>query len=171
MDSKVEMYSRIQATKELHSLSKTSVLLFRDLPFVTNLSKFYDDDTLNSIYNDSLQSRKNEYSNRNNQETVKYTPQEKDFDMHENRVNPSDSNGIDGRTALVGESGLNVENKPQREYKRFDSDVIEDMQRQMHISDPLKDKSMDEITPEDLDRMITPEHKESVLRLRELLDD
>ena len=36
------------------------------------------------------------------------------------------------------------------------------MQRQMHISDHLKGKSIDEITPEDLDNMITPEHKESV---------
>ena len=51
MDSKAEMYSRIQATKELHSLSKTSVLLLRDLPFVANLSKFYDEDILNSNYN------------------------------------------------------------------------------------------------------------------------
>jgi hypothetical protein len=54
MDTKAEMYSRIQATKELHSLSKTSVLLIKDLPFVTNLSKFYDEDMLNSKYNNIL---------------------------------------------------------------------------------------------------------------------
>ena len=53
MDSKVEMYSRIQATKEPHSLSKTSVLLLRDLPFVSNLAKFYDNDILNLDYNNS----------------------------------------------------------------------------------------------------------------------
>lgn len=51
MDTKVEMYNRIQATKELHSLSKTYTLLIKDLPFVTNLSKFYDDAALDSNYN------------------------------------------------------------------------------------------------------------------------
>ena len=43
---------RFMATKELHSLSKTyTLLLIKDLPFVTNLSKFYDQDMLNSNYN------------------------------------------------------------------------------------------------------------------------
>jgi hypothetical protein len=47
MDTKAEMHVRVQATKELHSLSKTSVLLIRDLPFVSNLSKLYDKDIIN----------------------------------------------------------------------------------------------------------------------------
>ncbi len=42
MDPKVEHSVKIQAAKELHSLSKTSVLLLRDLSFVANLSKYYD---------------------------------------------------------------------------------------------------------------------------------
>ena len=79
MDSKAEMPVRVQATKELHSLSKTSVLLLRDLPFVANLSKLYGEDTLSSICNDSLQSKK-EYSNRNNQGIVMESTQSKDFD-------------------------------------------------------------------------------------------
>jgi hypothetical protein len=45
------------------------------------------------------------------------------------------------------------------------------MQGQLHISDPLKGKSIGEITPEDLDRMITPEHKDSIRKIREILDD
>jgi hypothetical protein len=40
MGSKVDMNNRNQATKELYSLSKTSTLLIKDLPFVTNLSSF-----------------------------------------------------------------------------------------------------------------------------------
>ena len=39
------------------------------------------------------------------------------------------------------------------------------------FQDSLKDKSIDEITTEDLDNIITPEHKESVRKLREILDD
>ena len=78
MDSKVDMNSRIQATKELHSLSKTSVLLIRDLPFVTNLSKFYDQDMLNSNYNNITQS-KNQYSNRNNRDIDNKSNRKKRF--------------------------------------------------------------------------------------------
>ncbi len=42
MDPKVDYLIRIKAAKELHSLSKTSVLLLRDLSFVANLSKYYN---------------------------------------------------------------------------------------------------------------------------------
>ena len=89
MDTKAEMSCRVQATKELHSLSKTSVLLLRDLPFVTNLSKFYDENMLNSNYNNIIQS-KNVYSNRNTQEIAKDSIQKKDFDKPENPDNPFD---------------------------------------------------------------------------------
>jgi hypothetical protein len=44
------------------------------------------------------------------------------------------------------------------------------MQGQLNFSDSLKDKSIEEITDEDLNNMINPEHKESVIRLREILD-
>ena len=110
MDSKVEMYCRVQATKELHSLSKTSVLLLRDLPFVTNLSKFYDEDILNSNYNNIGQS-KNEYSNRKNQEIDNDSLQIKDFDKHENLGNPFDFNYINERKTLEDESGLKVDKR------------------------------------------------------------
>jgi hypothetical protein len=41
MDSKTTQETKIQAMKELHSLSKTYTLLIKDLPFVTNLSKYF----------------------------------------------------------------------------------------------------------------------------------
>ena len=50
--------------------------------------------------------------------------------------------------------------KIPRTYKTPDDEVMEDMQRQFHIPDSLKDKSMDEITPEEWDKVITPQHKE-----------
>lgn len=53
----------------------------------------------------------------------------------------------------------------------MDDKVFKDMQCQMHISDPLKGKSIEEITDKDLDRIITPQHKESVRKIRELLDN
>jgi hypothetical protein len=69
MDSKVDMNNSIQAIKELYSLSKTSTLLIKDLPFVTNLSKFYEEDIINSSYNNMTQS-KNACSNSNSHEVV-----------------------------------------------------------------------------------------------------
>jgi hypothetical protein len=41
---------KIHATRELHNLTKTHILLLRDLPFVTNLSKYYDQDLINSNF-------------------------------------------------------------------------------------------------------------------------
>ncbi|HXS59834.1 MAG TPA: hypothetical protein VN703_03370 [Candidatus Sulfopaludibacter sp.] len=52
IDSKTDHSIRIQALKELHSLSKTYTLLIKDIPFVTNISKCYDKDVLSSNYND-----------------------------------------------------------------------------------------------------------------------
>ena len=112
MDSKAEHYSRIQATKELHSLSKTSVLLLRDLPFVANLSKFYDEDMLNSNSDHILQS-KNEYSNRNNQEIVKDTLYTKYSNKPENLDTPFELKDIKGKKTLAGESGLKVDKNPK----------------------------------------------------------
>ena len=66
---------------------------------------------------------------------------------------------------------LNVVDKPQSKQKRLDSDVIENMQRQFHVTDSLEGKSIEEITDEDLDRIISPEHKESIRKIEELLDD
>jgi len=45
------------------------------------------------------------------------------------------------------------------------------MQRQIHFSNPLKGKSIEEITDEDLENIITPEHKESIKKIQELLED
>src|SRR6476469_3419328 len=54
IDSKTDHSIRIQALKELHSLSKTYTLLIKDIPFVTNISKCYDREVLDSNYSDIL---------------------------------------------------------------------------------------------------------------------
>lgn len=169
-DSKTTQMGKVKTIRELHKLVITSTMLLRDLPFVTKLSKFYDQDILDSYYNNMAQS-KNEYSNRKNQEIVRDSTQAKDLNKPEKLDNSFDSNGIPEGKTLADERSLNAENKPQIKHKRLDIDVIEDMQRQMHITDPLKGKSNREITQEDLDKVITPEHKESIKRLREILDD
>ena len=42
MNSKSENSVKIAANKELHNLVKTKVLILRDLPFITRISKYYD---------------------------------------------------------------------------------------------------------------------------------
>jgi hypothetical protein len=42
MNPKTEALVKITALKELHNLTKTAVLLLKDLPFIMNLSKYYD---------------------------------------------------------------------------------------------------------------------------------
>jgi hypothetical protein len=62
-DKKTTQSERIQITKELHSLTKTYTLLLRDLPFVSNLTNYYDIGFFNSI-------KKNNSSARDNSEDV-----------------------------------------------------------------------------------------------------
>ncbi len=66
MDTKPDQSNKIQALRELHSLSKTYTLLIKDIPFVTNISKYYDKEILDSNYND-IKYSKIAYSNNNNQ--------------------------------------------------------------------------------------------------------
>ncbi len=171
LDSKAEMHVRVQASKELHSLAKTTALLLRDLPFVANLSKMYDEGILNSLYGDSLQSN-NEHLYGNLQEIAKDYIQRNRYKKPEKLDSSFDSTYINDGKTVAEQSRLNVEGKFQSKHQRLvDSDVIEDMQRQFNISDSLKDKNIDELTPEDLNKIITPEHKESMRRIQELLDD
>ena len=64
LNSKTDYSFRIQAWKELHSLSKTYTLLIKDIQFVTNLTKYYDLDILDSNYKNS--SYNSSYSNNLN---------------------------------------------------------------------------------------------------------
>jgi len=64
---------KVQITKELHNLTKTHVLLLRDLPFVTNLSKYYNLDLTDTKYNKTRESQNglaNENNNSDNKEII-----------------------------------------------------------------------------------------------------
>jgi hypothetical protein len=102
------------------------------------LSKFYDEETLNSNYKNITPS-KNEYSYRNNQETAKYSSQRKDIDKSENLDNPFGFEGISGGKILVDDSGIKVDKSPN-EYKSLDDEVFKDMQHQFHGLFSLNDK-------------------------------
>lgn len=58
MDEKTEPSSKTASIKEIHSVEKTKVLLLRDLPFITWLSKFYD----LSLSNTSLSNKSSNFT-------------------------------------------------------------------------------------------------------------
>jgi hypothetical protein len=80
-DSKTDHPSRIQALKELHSLSKTYTLLIKDIPFVTNISKDYDKDIINSNYTDSLYLNNNHLKLHNGINSIKTRESHNQFDF------------------------------------------------------------------------------------------
>jgi hypothetical protein len=151
MDSKVEMYCRIQATKELHSLSKTYTLLIKDLPFGTNLSKFYDPGLINSSYNNMAQS-KNVYVIMTGNEVAKNHIQGTDINPKnlDNPFNCDISKNDKTETELE-----NTNTNPSRKYKQVDDEVMENMQSQLNYSDDT----------------ISADHLASIQRLKELFDD
>ena len=130
MDSKVDMNNRIQATKELHSLSKTYTLLIKDLPFVTNLSKFYDQDMLNSNFNNSLKS-KGIYSNKNEQDINKNPIEAKNFDIDKGSDNHLDCNI--NKNEILNEDIKDNYNGPNK-YKNLDDEIFETMQAQLNYN-------------------------------------
>src|SRR6187401_3456277 len=58
MDEKSEPSAKTAAIKEIYNIEKTKVLLLRDLPFITRLSKFYD----LTLFDNSLDNKSDSYS-------------------------------------------------------------------------------------------------------------
>jgi hypothetical protein len=144
MNSKSENSVKIAAVKELHNLVKTKVLLLRDLPFITRISKFYD----LSIFDNGLSNSKSSTTNF--------------------RDNKSSDNSFGYNNAIEDNSHLtNTINSPSN----YDDDVMTLMQSQLPKQDILDGKSQkEEMTDEDIDKVISPAHWETIRKLRELQD-
>ncbi len=154
MDLKTTQETKIQAFKELHSLSKTYTLLIKDIPFVTNLSIYYDKDILNSNYNDFKYS-KITHSNNNNQTLDKNLINEKNLSRPESSDNQFNFNDIKDENALLDHSGLKDDRKDSDKYNQIDDKIMEDMQRQLNCEGTS----------------ITTEHLESIRKLKELFEE
>jgi hypothetical protein len=152
MDTIVERSVKVQALRELHSLSKTYTLLLKDLPFVTRLTKYYDKDIFSSDYN-YLDKR---YSN--NQELKRELVKKKDID------------NIKDKKIITNDNNFNFNQNPNK-IRNINDEVNEDMMRQAHMTDCLKGKNYADLTNENLEKVITPEYKEAIARVKELLDE
>jgi hypothetical protein len=173
MDSKVEQSVRIQALKELHSLSKTYTLMVKDLPFVTLLTKYYDR-TLYPNYNSKEDAKENTFvstesekldknlvDNINHYKKLESIDKENDFDDCKSEK----------ATEIMDNNILSNTNKNPDQYKDIDEEMMEEIANQTHRMDFIKGKKYEDITQKDWDRIETPEFKESVRKVKELLDD
>ncbi len=126
MNPKIDPAVRIQATKEIHAITKTSVLLMRDLPFITNLSRFYDLSVLDPKNEGigRLPYAKQEINNNRSEITRQHMTKDI-FDgansslVHNILDNLKDTKRIDAVT--TNSSG----------NKLVDSDVMDEMQKQI----------------------------------------
>jgi hypothetical protein len=151
MDRKVERSTKVQAMRELHSLSKTYTLILKDLPFVTRLTKYYDKDIFSADYNYS------DKRSSNNLEFETNLGKGKDIDNNKDKK-------------IIVNNNLNSNPNPNK-IKYIDDEVNEEMMRQAHMTDCLKGKDYEHLTNEDLEKVITPEYKEAIKRVKDLLDD
>jgi hypothetical protein len=150
LNSKSENSIKIAAVKELHNLVKTKCLLLRDLPFITRMSKFYD----LTLFDNSISSNIKSSS-------TSYTP----------RDNNSSDNQFGYKNAIEDNSHLNDTINSSNSYNDYDDELMKFMQSQIPKQKSLDDKiQAEEITDEDMDNLITPEHLETIKKLRELQD-
>lgn len=153
LDPKVDDYTKIKALKELHSLSKTYTLLIKDLPFVTNLLKYYDKDMLNSTYTNPSYS-KGMYSNRTDRDINMNSIERKDIVKPENSGNPFEFNILEDDTK---EDNAPEDNNWEslNKHKQVDDQITETMQAQFNYGD----------------NAISKEHLEGIKRLKQIFDD
>ena len=90
---------------------------------------------------------------------------------YNNNNNKQNSLNNSIKTDQTKDNNLKYNNENTRKYKHVDDEIIEDMRAQMNMSDSLEGKNIEEMTEEDWDKIITPEHKESIRKINELLGD
>jgi hypothetical protein len=147
LNSKSESSVKIATVKELHNLVKTKCLLLRDLPFITRISKFYD----LTMFDNSLS---------NSSEPISTSTTFRDNKSSDNQSNYNNDIKDNGHFT-------DTINNPNN----YDDDVMTLMQAQIPKQDTLYGKGQEEMTDnEDLNELISPEHWETIRKLRELRD-
>lgn len=141
---------KIQIIKELHNLSKTYTLLLRDLPFVTNLSKYYDLELVDPNYNKTSE-QQDISTNRNNV----------DKEIIKQKVSERLRKMIDESALFNSEQKCNMGIiGPTDGEEKITDQVMEALQKQLNL------------TPSDiLDSINNKDYQESVRRLKEIRED
>ena len=138
LHSKSENSEKIASIKEIHNLVKTKVLILRDLPFITRISKYYDLTMLdNSLANNSSKSSSNPTTFKDNK---------------------GSDNTFNYKNAIKENSHLTDTINSPSEYNNYDDELMKFMQAQIPKQDTLDGKSQaEEMTDEnDINKLISP---------------
>ncbi|MDQ3084646.1 MAG: hypothetical protein M3Q77_07525 [Thermoproteota archaeon] len=152
MDPNATNMEKIQIIKELHNLTKTSTLLLRDLPFVTNLSKYYNLDLADPDYTKTRESQ-NDQSNKDNNNDEKEIIEQKVSERLKKMIKES------GLYKTGNQSTTDPITLLNDDRKIIDS-VMEDMQKQLNY------------TPKDIfDSLHNEDYQESIRKIKEIRED
>ncbi len=148
MDQDTSNMEKVQITKELHNLTKTYTLLLRDLPFISNLTKYYDLGFMEHKETENPQGNKeNRADEIRNEEIIEHKVSER----LNNLINESGLYNLDNKNMVNTQSSVHPD-------KKMTDEVMDDMQSQLdndHINKLLESK----------------EYHESVRKIKEILDD
>jgi hypothetical protein len=164
MNPKSEPSVKISAAKEIHAISKTKTLILRDLPFITQLSTFYDTSKLDKHFLDKTNTSSiSPISNKKKMLThnLKESGLEDDFNItNQFNYDNSENSPTDDTTA-------NASN----EYQNLNDDMVKTILSDFHGSDHLKGINIEELTEEKMNNLISPQKWETIKKLKELEDD
>jgi len=142
---------KVQTLKELHNLTKTTTLLLRDLPFVTNLSKYYNLELADPNYNKTKETQtaqSNEDNNDDEKEIIEQKVSERlKKMMYESALFKSKEQNTTASNTFI--SGDEISDK-----------VSEEMQKQLNCN--LKDV---------LESINNKDYQDSIRRLKEIRED
>jgi len=127
MNGKVEPSSKTAAMKEIHNIEKTKVLLLRDLPFITRLSKYYD----LTLFNNPLSNKSSNFIDKN-PKPLPNLLDKNTKDIYQNFENQIDNVDVDTALEILKGNKLDMDNNNSKttNYKNIDDPVLEEMQRQ-----------------------------------------
>jgi hypothetical protein len=140
---------KIHATRELHSLTKTHILLLRDLPFVTNLSKYYNQDLINSNF---YQQQTNSHKTMEDKDSEKEIIEQKVSE----RIRKS-----------IRESGIYTSEQIRK------MGIIESTNEEEKIMDHVMEDMRAQLTDNDhIEKMLnSEEYYKSIKKLKEIRED
>src|SRR5690348_11817435 len=93
MDPKTEPSVKISAAREIHAVSKTKTLILRDLPFIMQLSRFYDTSKFDKHFPNTTDSSVSPFHNKQKMLTPDLLESGIGYDY--NITNHFDHNNID----------------------------------------------------------------------------
>ncbi len=143
---------KIQSLREIHSITKTIALLIRDLPFVTNLSDYYDQEKIDSMFVAT------EGSNRPSREPLENII--KNISKNEPTIKPNDSIKVSDLEGLIN-NGKISNTKPilqsdDKFQENVDDSIMEEMSKQVNGSSEYLD---------------TKEYYDSVKKIKDIFEE